>query len=184
MDVNTAYKLAWTELKDQLGRNPDTRDKEWWELSERYKRSVERGRWEDDPRTGTTQPDRSGSDRSAGVSESTRASSQSIDPPGVRSGGRSVEEPMGINLRADSGSGGGSAPGAAGVNPRAAQAVSGLIQTPYRSAADQAALYSSPVVGARGPGGGLYARCKECGRVWEREKRRGRPVKVCRECAK
>lgn len=38
--------------------------------------------------------------------------------------------------------------------------------------------------GSRGPGGGLYAKCEECGGVWEREKRRGRPVKICLDCAR
>lgn len=35
---------------------------------------------------------------------------------------------------------------------------------------------------ARGPGGGVLARCEACGRDWERPRRRGRPAKVCEEC--
>lgn len=38
------------------------------------------------------------------------------------------------------------------------------------------------MVGARGPAGGIYAKCGGCGRVWERERRRGRPSARCGEC--
>lgn len=42
---------------------------------------------------------------------------------------------------------------------------------------------ASPVRGSRGPGGGIYAVCGECRRVWERPKRKGRPGKICGDCA-
>lgn len=63
--------------------------------------------------------------------------------------------------------------GAGNGAPTPAQSLSGITGDP-----------SSPTVGARGPGGGLYAKCEACGQVWEREKRRGRPVTKCEECRK
>lgn len=38
------------------------------------------------------------------------------------------------------------------------------------------------MVGARGPSGGIMAKCVACGRAWERERKRGRPADRCEEC--
>lgn len=37
-------------------------------------------------------------------------------------------------------------------------------------------------VGARGPNGGMVAKCEGCGELWEREKKRGRPAYKCPTC--
>jgi hypothetical protein len=44
------------------------------------------------------------------------------------------------------------------------------------------AATTEPMIGSRGPRGGMYARCEECARVWERPKKRGRPSYRCDDC--
>lgn len=41
-----------------------------------------------------------------------------------------------------------------------------------------------PVRGSRGPSGGIYAVCAGCRRVWERPRKKGRPGKICGDCAR
>lgn len=81
----------------------------------------------------------------------------------VRGTAGTVPVPLVIDLRPDLASGPQSPPGPVSAAPAPAEGLS---------------------EGSRGPAGGIIARCGVCGRLWERERRRGRPAKVCGECAR
>lgn len=98
----------------------------------------------------------------------------------------SSEEARSANLNAEMAPGAGSEPevnsGASAAAQRAqeiARHESGPLPENWTPGPPQRL---SPVLGSRGPNGGLYALCEGCGEMWEREKRRGRPVGKCLGC--
>lgn len=167
-DPNARYKASFRALTEKLGRVPDSRDKEWLEMHEEYKKG-----WQ------SNEPRPSG----------TSTSYQDTKPVRESVGGHSLDGSHGPDRRgkaADRGSGG-----------SAEQAVSapGIIPTrpPDRTTGerangapriDEGGMVASAEDGlpARGPNGGVLAVCSACGQEWERERRPGRPAAVCGEC--
>lgn len=65
---------------------------------------------------------------------------------------------------------------------------SAMVEPPpeYDTEGDHPELPPAPwqrgTAAGRGPNGGVLATCEGCGKVWERERRRGRPSAMCGEC--
>lgn len=141
-DPNLTYKSTFARLTSQLGRVPTSRDREWLEMHEEYKRA-----WA--PAVESTAPQArrtSGSDAAGRPVPTeddvhTREAEEATGGPGINADGER-----------------------AGTAPDAGNGQPPVLQT------------------GRGPNGGVLATCGKCGRVWEREKRRGRPSLVCGEC--
>lgn len=146
------YKRAFALLTEKLGRVPTPRDKEWLELTERLRRSY---------LSAVEQPRReaqNGSEsswRQPREIDAREGTGEALSGPGITQTGE------GDRTTGDGGNG-------PGINYSVAMAV--------------ADLESAGLVGKRGPAGGIYAKCGGCGRVWERERRRGRPSARCGEC--
>lgn len=143
-DPNTLYKQSFRALAENLGRVPNTRDREWLEIHDTYKRA-----WGP-----TASQTRALPETPAGGSPvpSTR---EAEDPPSLPlSGPRVNENGVGDRTTGEAGNGAGSI--------------------------DEGATVTA--TGGRGPNGGVMATCVGCGRVWERERKRGRPNLVCGEC--
>ena len=184
MDPNALYKQSFRALTEKLGRVPDTRDKEWWEISETLRKGWSRQRQTSKtsvPECAPTTSDLQASTSVVSVDNSSSATDADTDGPTTTTtrerslaSAEAVSGP-GITAEADPdrtteepGSGAGS-----NLQPV-------YVVTAPRTAADQLALYAQQ--GARGPAGGILATCVTCSRVWERPKSRGRPSFKCGEC--
>lgn len=173
-DPNSIYKATFAELTALLGRPPISTDAGWVALHDEYKKA-----W--------------------GPAEET------VRAPRARSpyvGDEEVNGPVPVWVlsdgderpREESGAPDGQAPRAGSVAARGG----GPLHRPWRdplsgpgisrtaSGAETAGtrVDASPRLyqGGRGPNGGVLAVCEACGKVWEREKRRGRPSLLCGEC--
>ncbi len=158
-DPNLVYKLAFAELTARLGRTPGIRDPEWLVISNNYSASYSEAR---EQRIAREKAERTAMVSAAGPGDSCPSRKPA---PQARTGGSEARARDGEAL---------SGPGA-NENREAAKSV---LSDPVASPG----IYEGAIVGSRGPGGGLYARCVSCQRVWERPKRTGKPNHKCEEC--
>lgn len=154
------YKREFALLTEKLGRVPTTRDKEWLELSEQLRRSYLPAEEEGEKvKVGNN------------YSGARWAFSQRRRPV------LEAETPAAGRPVSNAREGAGEALSGPGIIPTGVGGLDSLPGTNPPSRIDDGAM-----VGARGPGGGIYAKCDGCGRVWERERKRGRPSARCGEC--
>lgn len=189
--TNQEYKRAFALLTEKLGRVPTPRDKEWLELTERLRKSylpAEEEKWTSTPTTTTNTraeaalpatssvdsqtKSATGTEVSASTTDSaTCATSESQSRPSSHTYAQATRTTTNARKGTDQPlSGPGIIP-----NPDPDRTTPDASSSPSRI--DEGAM-----VGARGPSGGIYAKCDGCGRVWERERKRGRPARMCGEC--
>ncbi len=100
----------------------------------------------------------------SGLPGSSREGTDSPMPTGRALPPMTPYRPVANPPRGEEGSRPGSSPLASSVAVRPAHSLSGFTE------------------GARGPGGGIVAKCQACERLWERPKQRGKPRAVCPGC--
>lgn len=174
---NTLYKQSFRALAEKLGRVPNTRDKEWWEMHEDYKKG-----WKEQCLTMTTGATTVGSTATVKDHASpTLTTGATPAEPSSNAMSAEVTGPMTTDAEPTPADGTLSRPGTLGNwlpdrTTGTAENGAGSIDRRAMGAPGQ------ETVGGRGPNGGVLATCVACGRVWERERRRGRPSLVCGEC--
>lgn len=157
-DPNIVYKRAFAELREELGRIPTAN--ELLGLHDQYKRAWAPAEETVLPPTREEVPARKTvPDLMAALEASLADAKASIDR--ARASQSQAGEPL-------------SGPG---IIPTREEAVSAPEPPENKPGAAE-----GPCEGDRGPGGGLMCKCQACGRLWERERKAGRPAYTCEEC--
>lgn len=203
-DPNATYKAGFRELTELLGRTPTSADSGWLALHEEYKSA-----WL--PAEETVLAPKVSSPKAiiefcaeCGFKRDIATGIHDVSSPTTRDCERMYPKVSAAGP-GDTGFSRKPAPqaGAIGADTRTREGVPDLMAALERSlgmeppsgpginangagAASEPEPPSSncgPAEGPqRGPGGGLLATCEECGRLWERPARRGRPAVRCEEC--
>lgn len=151
-DPNVTYKAAFRALAEKLGRVPGPGDSEWLVITNNYSRSWAPAVEEPSPRR-RPEPE--------GFSREPAPQARSICDVTRAREGQPAEEPLS---------------GSRIITDRVeAESSPEPVASPSRDS-------HGPILGSRGPAGGVMAQCRQCGEMWERKRAVGRPAVVCEEC--
>lgn len=206
--TNQEYKRAFALLAEKLGRVPTPRDKEWVELTERLRKSYLPAE-ESCSKYKVAHSGAMSAEAINGANQTTQTAttaSHAGKPSPVMSAGRHGPMTTGVGPQRrrpvpEMGTPAGGSPVSNAREDRklalgyGAELTDDPLSRPGtipngecdRTTPDPPSApgfnYSTALVGARGPAGGVLAECVQCHRVWERPKQRGRPSARCPECA-
>lgn len=165
-DPNVVFKRAFAELREELGRIPTAN--ELLGLHDAYKRA-----WGPAEET-VLAPAAAGRPAPGGFSRQPAPQAGAID---ARASQVAAEVARADRIREGLGLHWEEPLSAPRIIPTREEAVSAPKRPENKPGAAERLIE-----GDRGPSGGLMCKCQACGRLWERERRRGRPAFMCEEC--